>query len=53
MVPTSIFRGLHGAAWRRFVCSKPYTLVEVWDLEEVRPFEGAENQPGIAFVVKR
>jgi len=53
MVPASIFRGLHGASWRKFVCSKPYNLVEVWDLEEVKPFEGAENQPGIAFVMKR
>jgi hypothetical protein len=53
MVPTSIFRGLHGVAWRKFICSNPYTLIEVWDLEEVKPFEGAENQPGIVFVTKR
>jgi hypothetical protein len=53
MVPASIFRGLHGAKWRKFICSKQYTTVEVWDLEEVKPFEGAENQPGIVFVVKR
>jgi len=53
MVPTSVFRGLHGAAWRKLVCSKPYTVVEIWDLEDVKPFEGADNQPGIVFVVKR
>jgi hypothetical protein len=53
MVPTSIFRGLHGAAWRRFISSKPHALIEVWDLEEVKPFEEAENQPGIVFIMKR
>jgi hypothetical protein len=53
MVPISIFRGLHGATWRKFVSSEPRTLIEVWDLEEVKPFEGAENQPGIAFVTRR
>ena len=53
MVPTSIFRGLHGATWRKFVSSEPRTLIEVWDLEEVKPFEGAENQPGIVFVMRR
>jgi len=53
MIPTSIFRGLHGATWRKFICSEPHTLIEVWDLEEVKPFEGAENQPGIVFVMKR
>jgi len=52
MVPCSVFRGLHGAAWRKFVSSHPHRLVEVWDLEDVKPFEGAENQPGIAFVFK-
>jgi hypothetical protein len=53
MVPASIFRGLHGATWRKFVSSEPRTLIEVWDLEEVKPFEEAENQPGIVFVMKR
>ena len=46
MVPASLFRGLHGASWRDF-SSMGLELIEAWDLEEVRPFEGAENQPGI------
>jgi len=53
MVPVSIFKGLHGASWRRFVSSPPHTVVEVWDLEDVKPFEGADNQPGVVFVLKR
>jgi len=53
MMPCSVFRGLHGAAWRAYVSSPPHRVVEVWDLEEVKPFEGAENQPGIVFVLKR
>jgi hypothetical protein len=53
MVPCSILRGLHGAMWRRYISSLPYTLIEVWDLQDVKPFEGAENQPGIVFVLSR
>jgi hypothetical protein len=53
MVPASIFKGLHGASWRRFVSSPPHTVIEVWDLEDVKPFEGADNQPGVVFVLKR
>jgi hypothetical protein len=53
MVPASIFRGLHGASWRKVVSSPPHTVVEVWDLEDVKPFEGADNQPGVVFVLKR
>jgi len=53
MVPCSILRGLHGAEWRRYISSPPYTLIEVWDLQDVKPFEGAENQPGIVFVLRR
>lgn len=51
MVPTSILRGRHGDAWRRYI-SRKLTLYEVWDLEEVKPFEQAENQPGIIFARK-
>jgi hypothetical protein len=53
MVPTSILRGLHGSSWRRVVSSPPYTVVEVWDLTAVEPFENAKNQPGIVFVFRR
>jgi hypothetical protein len=53
MVPVSIFRGLHGASWRRSISSPPHAVIEVWDLEDVKPFEGADNQPGIVFVLKR
>ena len=53
MVPCSILRGSHGAEWRRYISSPPYTLIEVWDLQDVKPFEGAENQPGIVFVLRR
>jgi len=53
MVPTSIFKGLHGSAWREYINKTPYRTVEVWNLEEVQPFEGAQNQPGIVFVEKR
>jgi hypothetical protein len=52
MVPSSIFRGLHGAEWRRYISIPPYTLIEVWDLEDIKPFEHANNQPGIVFVLK-
>jgi hypothetical protein len=52
MIPTSIFRGLHGVKWRELVSSPPHTLVEVWDLEGVKPFEDADNQPGVVFVLK-
>jgi hypothetical protein len=50
MVPTSIFRGVHGTKWRELLTGPKYRLVEIWDLEEVKPFEGAQNQPGIAFI---
>lgn len=53
MVPRSIFKGLHGAAWREYISTPPYSVVEVWDMEEVKPFEKAENQPGVVFVIKR
>jgi hypothetical protein len=53
MVPCSIFKGLHGAAWREYISTPPYSVVEVWDMEEVKPFEKAENQPGVVFVIKR
>lgn len=49
MVPTSIFRGLHGAGWRLFLSSET-RIHEVFDLEAVKPFEDAENQPGVVFV---
>jgi hypothetical protein len=48
MVPASIFRGVHGAKWRELLAN--HRLVEVWDLEDVKPFEGAQSQPGIVFV---
>ena len=50
MVQASIFRGLHGAGWRSYISTKPYSVIEIWDLSSVEPFEGAKNQPGIAFV---
>jgi len=50
MVPTSIFRGVHGTKWRELLTRPQYRLVEIWDLEDVKPFEGAQNQPGIAFI---
>lgn len=53
MVPRSIFKGLHGVAWREYISTPPYSVVEVWDMEEVKPFEKAENQPGVVFVIKR
>jgi len=53
MVPCSIFRGLHGAAWREYISKPPYTIIEAWDLNDVKPFEGADNQPGIIFILKR
>jgi hypothetical protein len=53
MVPRSIFKGLHGAAWREYISTPPYSVIEVWDMEEVKPFEKAENQPGVVFVIKR
>jgi len=52
MVPASIFRGLHGAGWRSCISTKPHSVAEIWDLSDVEPFEGAKNQPGIAFVTK-
>lgn len=51
MVPASLFRGLHGATWRRYI-SENLVLHEIWDLENVEPFEGASNQPGIVFASK-
>ena len=53
MIPTSIFKGLHGSAWRGYINKTSHRVVEVWDLEEVLPFEGAKNQPGIVFIEKR
>jgi DNA-binding MarR family transcriptional regulator len=52
MVPCSILRGLHGSAWREHISKSPHMVVEVWDLEEIQPFEGTNNQPGIVFVLK-
>jgi hypothetical protein len=52
MMPISIFRGLHGDGFRRYLRTK-LRLMEVFDLEEVKPFEGAENQPGIVFALKK
>jgi hypothetical protein len=52
MIPASILRGLHGAGWRNLISMQPCRVVEVWDLEDVNPFESVENQPGIVFVVK-
>jgi len=49
MVPTSIFRGLHGSRWRAFFEKENLKLFEIYDLEEVCPFEKAKNQPGIVF----
>ncbi len=49
MVPTSIFRGLHGSGWRTFFMEEGLALHEVFDLEEAQPFEKAQNQPGIVF----
>ncbi len=51
MVPTSIFRGLHGAMWRDFD-GMGLRILECFDLEDVKPFEGAENQPGIVFAIR-
>ncbi|ADV64705.1 Eco57I restriction-modification methylase domain-containing protein [Desulfurococcus mucosus] len=51
MVPASIFRGVHGARWRNFE-AMGLKLFEVFDLEDVKPFEGANNQPGIVFAAK-
>ena len=51
MVPTSIFRGLHGASWRDFD-KMSLRIFECFDLEDVKPFEQAENQPGIIFAQK-
>jgi hypothetical protein len=48
MVPTSIFRGVHGAKWRELLTK--HRLAEVWDLEDVKPFEGAQSQPGIVIL---
>ncbi|HIP65849.1 MAG TPA: hypothetical protein EYH08_04940 [Pyrodictium sp.] len=48
MVPVSIFKGLHGARWRNF-STMQLNLLECFDLEDVKPFEDAENQPGIVF----
>ena len=50
MLPTSIFRGLHGEGLRRFLRNN---ILEAWDLEEIKPFERTENQPGVIFVLKR
>lgn len=49
MVPASIFRGLHGCGWRSFFIDEGLRIHEAFDLEHVRPFEGAQNQPGIVF----
>ena len=47
MVPASLFRGLHGAGWRDFP-GMGLEPLECFDLENVKPFEGTSNQPGIA-----
>jgi len=47
MVPTSIFRGLHGSGWRSFFAREKLRIYEVFNLEGVQPFERAQNQPGI------
>jgi len=47
MIPASIFRGLHGTSWRSFFIDNRLEVHEVFDLEEVKPFEGAQNQPGV------
>jgi len=52
MVPTSIFKGLHGSGWRSFLISEGLRIHEVIDLEGVQPFEGAKNQPGVVIAVK-
>ena len=49
MVPASIFRGLHGSGWRTFFEKEKLKIFEVFDLEDVSPFEGTKNQPGIIF----
>lgn len=51
MMPTSVFRGVHGAKWRELLAR--HELAEVWDLTGVKPFEDAEGQPGIVVVRKR
>ena len=48
MVPASIFRGVHGARWRELLAK--HKLAEVWVLGDVKPFVGAQSQPGIVFV---
>ncbi len=52
MVPTSIFRGLHGSAWRSFILDEGLKVYEVFDLEDIQPFENTRNQPGIV-IAKR
>lgn len=52
MVPTSIFRGLHGSGWRSFFLDEGLRIYEVFDLEDIQPFERAQNQPGIVFARK-
>jgi len=51
MVPVSIFRGVHGAKWRGLLAQ--HELAEVWDLTGVKPFEDADNQPGIVLLRRR
>ena len=53
MITCGILKGLHGSGWREYISKPPHVVVDVWDLEEVQPFEDAQNQPGIVFVLKR
>jgi len=52
MVPKSILRGLHGSGWRSFLVDNGFEIHEVFDLEDVKPFETAQNQPSIVLVRK-
>ena len=52
MMPVSVFKGLHGASWRDF-SNMGLTVVEVFDLQDVKPFDNANNQPGIVFSIRR
>ena len=52
MMPASVFRGLHGSGWRSFLAEKGFKLYEVFDLESIRPFEGAQNQPGVVIAMR-
>jgi hypothetical protein len=51
MMPTSVFRGVHGARRRGLLAE--HQLAEVWDLTGLKPFEDAEGQPGIVLLRRR